>query len=531
MASRRLALAPAPSRTLHSPADPAPQRRGTPHTGAVSEAPLRRVGWLGARYRPALLAAACGLVALGAGALFPVDPKMGIAVLLGAATVVVVLVRPIVGGLLLVGLVPATSGFASGFPVAHVRISEALVGAVGVTLIAFVRRHDAVPWQALDWVLLAYGMCWAAMGVVAAKSLGQHLSLEQWGTVFGQLQFFLIYRGVRIAVRTAEERRMAIWALVVAGVPVALLAVLQETKAPGIASLLARLTGGLTGGSVGTGTSGPLIRVTGPFVNWAALAGFLLPVVLVVVALAVSGVPLARRPWFVGAGVLAAVALALTLEQSAILCVLVGVVVLVARCEQRARLMRWVVAGLVVVALVAGPFLVARLFQELGGGAGTGRVGWVPQTLGFRWGVWTRQYLPAIGARPLTGYGVVLPSSIHWAWPESQYISFLMEGGVPMLAMFAVLAWSMLDGARAAARSPDAVRRALGLASVITVVAMVVMNATWPFLSNGGMPQALWALMALAVPDTLGDRARAAAPGWELLHPAPGPSSSARVLT
>lgn len=498
MATRRLAFPSAPPRTAGAVAAAAPlppaHERG---------AALERSGWLAARYRPVVLAAACALTALVAGVLVPVRPKEGLALLAGAAVVTAVLLRPVAGGLLLVAVVPATSGFATGFPVAHVRISEALVGVVGLTLVVFVRRAEAVPWKTLDWALLGYGLCWAGMGVVADVSLGEHLTLDLWGTVLGQLQFFLIYRGVRIAVRTRAERRLATGALVLSSLPVAALAVLQEAKAPGVASLLHHLTGGLTGGSLASARSGSLLRVTGPFVNWAALAGYLLPVVLVAIALLVSERDLAHRRWFVAAGALGALALALTLEQSAVVCLVVGAVVLVRRHDPDGRLMRWVAVGVVLVALVAGPFLLARLLHELGGSAGTGRIGWVPQTVSFRWSVWTRQYLPAVGARPLTGYGVVLPGSIHWPWPESQYVSFLVEGGVPMLAAFGVLAWAMADAARAAARRGDAAERAVGLAALVAVVAMVVMDAMWPFLSNGGMPQVLWALLALTAPASL----------------------------
>jgi hypothetical protein len=459
-------------------------------------------GWLAARPRPVLLTLACAAVALAAGTFAPSRPRDALAIVVGAALVALVLLRPLVGALLLVVVVPITSGFATGFPVAHVRISEALIGLVGLTLIGFVRRCDVVPWGILDWVLLAYGLCWAAFGVLAAVSLHEHLSIDEWGTVFGQLQFFLVYRGVRVAVRTAGERRIAVGALLLASLPVSLLAVLQEVRAPGVPRLIARLTGGVTGGSAATGLSS-VHRATGPFVNWAALAGYLLPVVLVLVALALARTEVRNRRWFVATAILAAVALAVTIEQSAIVCVLFGVLLLVWRYDRDGRLKRLTIAGIVVVVLAASPFLVSRLLHELGTSAGTGRIGWVPETLSFRWSVWTRQYLPAIGARPLSGYGVVLPSSIHWAWPESQYISFLVEGGVPMLAMFGVLAWTMVDGARAAARSRDPFEQALGRALVIAVASMVIVDAVWPFLSNGGMPQVLWGLMALTVPGIL----------------------------
>jgi len=468
---------------------------GADGLAAVTPAP----GWFSSRPRPLMLAGACATVALAAGALAPSKPRDAIGLLLAVAMVVAVLVRPLIGAVLLVALVPVTSGLASGFPVSHVRLSEVVIGAVGVTLIISARRRDAVPWRTLDWLLLSYGLCWAFLGAAADVSLGQHLSIDDWGTVLGQLQFFLVYRGVRVAVRSEKERHLAIGALILASVPAAVLAILQETRAPTIGSFITKITGGPTGGTT-AGSTGGLLRATGPFDNWAALAGYLLPVLLVLVALAMARTQVLHRRWYVGAGVLAAIALALTDEQSAIVCLIVGLVVLVRYYDHDGRVTRWVLVGVAVVVVVASPVLVTRLVHELSGSPGTGRIPWVPQTLSFRWSVWTKQYLPAIGARPLTGYGMVLPSSISWAYPESQYISFLIEGGLPMLAVFAALAWAMLSASVSATRSVDPFVRALGLALTIAVASMVVMNFTWPFLSNGGMPQVLWGLMALTVP-------------------------------
>jgi hypothetical protein len=475
--------------------------------------PSRSAGWLSIRYRPYVLGTGSGILALVAGALVSSRPKDAVALLLGAAVIAAVLVRPFVGALLLAVVVPMTSGLASGFPVPHVRLSEALIGVVGLTLIVGAQRRDAVAWQTLDWVLLAYGLCWAFFGVLADVSLRQHLTIDEWGTVLGQLQFFLVYRGVRIAVRDARQRRLAVAAAVIGTVPVALLAMIQEVRAPGVAALISKITGGLTGGSVGGTATGSLLRATGPFNNWAALAGYLLPVVLVVVVLALARSQVPARRWFVGAGVLAAIALALTIEQSAIACAIVGVAVLVRRYDQGGRLTRWVLAGVAVAILAASPLLVSRLVHELAASPGTGRIAWVPQTVSFRWSVWTKQYLPAIGARPLTGYGVALPPSISWPYPESQYVSFLVEGGVPMLLMFAALVWAMFGGTLAAARSTDRAERALGLALTTGIVAMLVLNLFWPFLSNGGMPQILWALMALTVPR-VARQPESVAVGW-----------------
>jgi O-antigen ligase len=154
----------------------------------------------------------------------------------------------------------------------------------------------------------------------------------------------------------------------------------------------------------------------------------------------------------------------------------------------------------VVGALVAAPFIAPRLQAEFSSSAGSARHAGVPQTLAFRFDVWTEQYVPAIEARPLTGYGTKLPSSIAWPYPESQYIAFLIEGGVPLLVLFAALGRAMLRRSREATRSSDPFEQALGRAAVIVVGAMLVMNLIWPFLSNGGLPQVLWCLLAVAVP-------------------------------
>ena len=54
-----------------------------------------------------------------------------------------------------------------------------------------------------------------------------------------------------------------------------------------------------------------------------------------------------------------------------------------------------------------------------------------------------------------------------------------------------------LGEARRGSRSEDPVDRALGQGLRVAVLAMVIVNSIWPFLSNGGEPQVLWVLFAL----------------------------------
>ncbi|MHB1585402.1 MAG: O-antigen ligase family protein [Acidimicrobiales bacterium] len=487
--------------------------------GEVEPAP--RLGiWLTSKPRTASLGIAGAVLALLAGVLGVTNLKMGVAVVAGVGLVLAVLLRPFFGALVLAGLVPIVSGFTPGLPIPYLRLSEALIGAVGLTLLVSTRREDAVPWGVLDWLLLGYGLAWAFFGTFDALRLHEHMALSDWGTVLGQLQFFLVYRGVRLGLRNEAERRIALRVVLAASVPVAVLAILQQVHAPGITSMLNKLTG-----TTATATSTvSLLRAGSVFVNWASLAGYLFPLLLVMGALWLGGVTTGRRWWTLVVVALAAIGLALTAELSAISCLIVCTLVLGGLYGQGRRILRIVGIGLLVGAVLVGPFLATRLNNELSRSAGSSRSAGVPQTLQYRMNVWTGQYFPAIGAAPLTGYGVILPSSISWPYPESQYVACLIDGGVPLLLAFGALMWGMVDQTRRWSRSHDPFDAALGKALFLTVAALIAMDLIWPYLTNAGLPQVLWALFAIAAPRRrVGDLAD--------LGVAPGPLRVGRQRT
>jgi hypothetical protein len=448
--------------------------------------------WFTSRPRSGQITVVGVIVALGLGWLAITDPKYAVAVAAGIALIALVLVRPMVGALGLVALVPALSGVLPGFPVPNIRISELLIGTVGVTLLVVARRSAAEPWGLLDWALLAYGTLWTFDGVLGAVVGHEHLTIGGWGTVAGQLQFFLLYRSLKVTLRTAERRHLALRVLYVSSGLIALLAILQEAHVPGVISLIFTLTG-----SASAGGSGGIIRATSLFVNWAALAGYLLPLVLIALCLGLSDTLRTYRKSQLTLGLILVLGLFVTAELSVIVCVLIGACVLGVRYGRGKVMLRWLGVGLIVVLVGAGGLLGKRLESQFSVNAGTGRSALVPQTLSFRWTVWTKQYIPAAEEKPFTGYGVELPSSIQWLFPESQYITFLIQGGLPLLGMFAVLFWAMLRAARRARQSEDPVDRALGEGLSVAVVALAIINLIWPYLSNGGMPQMLWCLFAL----------------------------------
>ncbi len=429
-------------------------------------------------------------VALGAHNL-----RFGIGFVLCLALVGAVLIRPVLGGLVLVGLVPTLSGLAPGILVPNVRLSEALIGVIGLTVLLGTRRLAAVRWGMLEWLLLAYGLVWALFGLYDAITLGQHLSVSALGSLIGQLQFFLLYRTVRVTLRTPRQRRVGLGVLLFATIPMAILAMLQEVGFGGLRTSLWNITGNTSP----LQTSG-IIRATGLFGNWASLAGYFFPILLVLVALALAGRLKHHRKLLVGLSAAMVIGLLLTAELSVIVCLVLGVFVLGVQYKRFGKMMVWVVVGAAVSLCVVGPVIAQRLDNQFGYVAGSSKSSLEPQTVAFRQNVWTTQYLPAVAERPLSGYGLELPSTISWPYPESQYIEYLIEGGYPLLIVYLCLLWGMFNQARRASRSRDPVEQAIGRTLVVCVLTLLLLGVIWPFVSNGGLPQVLWCLFALAAP-------------------------------
>ncbi len=455
---------------------------------------LRPKGWIAEHSADAKLLFCAVVLPLLAVVLSAYKLKYGIAFVGGIALVSVVLSWPTLGGYLLVALVPSLSGLEPGFPVPNVRVSEALIGVVGLTLLVATRRLAALRWGLLEWLLLAYGVLWAALGAYDNFALGQHLTLSQWGTLIGQLQFFLLYRAVRVTLRTEHQRKTGVMVLFVTAIPMTLLAILQEANVGGIRTMLWTITGGGSGLQTSS-----IIRATGPFANWAQLAGFLFPMLILLTALALGGQLKHRRRAAIALAGLLLVGLLLTAELSVLLCLVLGVFVLGSGYRRFVRVMAWIALAAAISVVVVGPVLGQRLTEQFGVQAGSSK-GYQPQTVNFREQVWTQQYLPAIAQRPLAGYGEKLPASVSWPYPESQYIAIMIEGGYPMLLMYLILLWGMFDRARRAARSPDPFDQALGRSLAVCTLSLLLLGIIWPFLSNGGFPQVLWCLFALAEP-------------------------------
>jgi hypothetical protein len=465
-----------------------------------SEPAETTTAWLLARPRPGLLMATSVVGAAMIGAAVARKPLDGLALFLGLIVATVVATRPAFGAYLLVLVVPVTSGFQKGFPIPNVNLSEALIAVVGIILLLVAPRRAEFRWRLFDWMLFTFCGSWLVLGLLDAFSLHTGLSYATIDPLIGPFQFLILYRAIAVSLPQKAEQRTAISCLLLASLPVDLLAYLQQTGSPAVNRAIAQVTGG---GVFQSYAYSVFARATGPFPHWTPLAGYLLVILLVGFACLLFEVelPISRRAVAIVL-ILAAVSLILTAEISAMAGAIGGAVLLGVWAGRQKQMVRWLITGVIIAAVFGGSYFAKRLDNEFATSAGSSRSHLVPQTVSFRWQIWTGQYLPAIAERPLTGWGQVLPDTITWPFTESQYVTMLMAGGVPLLIVFGSEMVALYGLSRRQARRTDledpATPAALGNAVAALVVVLVPMDVIYPYMTSGGLPEPLFVAAGIA---------------------------------
>ena len=433
-------------------------------------------------------AVAMVLVAAGAG----ISPLIAVGLIAVIAVAFAVALNEMIGLALLAALAPATAGLARGIPIPGLRLSEALIGGVGVILLVSARRF--VRWTPLDWLALLYALGTLCLGAWDLLSQGQRISQSELDTLLGPLQFLLLYRATAVTARTPERRRAALRLMLWASVPVAVLAIGQQFNFPGVRSLLVTLTQN----DVYSATNSTA-RVTGPFPLWHNLAGYLLLYLFTIAALLLRGVPdVMRRGFLIAIAVIDTIALIETLSLAPIIALVAGVAILGIYYKGVSRVMVGLAVVVVAGLLVFGARIDARFTQEYGRAPGTQGSALVPQTIQYRFDLWSTELIPALKGHVTTGFGPSLPPQFaNFPYTESLYINLLYRGGVVLVAIFLALAFAMVAaGIRCPARSRPAPTGA-GSHDRPGRGALLVIGLIESYFTDDGPPQVLWMLLGL----------------------------------
>jgi hypothetical protein len=442
---------------------------------------------------PALLGGLGLIAALALGLAAGYSPLYGAALLFACAGAAAVAVWPSLGLFVLVGIVPAVSGLRRGFPVPGFRLSELLIAGTSVVLLVVARR--GARWTAFDWIAVVYGLAMFIDGLIDGVSGTSPLSTAAIDAIISPLQFLLLYRAVRVTVQDDDQRRRCVWLILGFGMAVALLALLQ-TASGGVSSAL----GGITDTSNGLGqTSAEVVgRATGPFGHWQTLAGYLTTNILLGAAVFFASWADRRRWILILILLVDSAGLIVTVSLGPIIGTVMGVCALAIWSRRGTRPVIGIAAACGVLGLTFEPLLSHRVHSQLATTVTDTYPAWVPQTLGYRYTLWTTVNIPSLSGHWLTGYGGVLPASFaNFPFTESLYFDLLFRGGLILLAAYLLLQYVWISGSLRAARSSSPVISSIARASAVALIIFLPLNMIESYFLGSGVPHVLWSLAGL----------------------------------
>ena len=312
-------------------------------------------------------------------------------------------------------------------------------------------------------------------------------------SIAGPLQFFLLFRSVRLLLSWFPVERLLLKIVLWSGVGMTVIAALQYVLPP------ARPTINSLVGIDPFATPGytAVTRATVLFTNWHLLAGYETVILFIAAALVLSqsDVLSHRALYFIIGMSVVGILLTLTatdIAGAAFGCLLIGI-----RSGRSSVVLRRFLPLAVVAGLAFSPLIASRIRAETYRQPGSARSTFLPETLAFRAQVWDHQYLPVIKSHLSTGYGPTTPPSITWPFSESLYLTLLLRGGAGLLAAYLALMFVMASVAERRYHERG-LGSPLGLALWALIVMLLPMQILFPYFVTAGLPHLFWILAAMA---------------------------------
>jgi hypothetical protein len=445
----------------------------------------------------------CLVGAVGIGVASTLFPLQALVVLLVLLVVAAVWRWPALAAYLVVGLTPLTAGINRGSALPLLRPNEAIDLLVGVALVArgLCRlRSGELPrlrLGAVEVALLLLAVCSSLVPLAWMAVRQQPITSDDLLYALVLWKYLGLYALIRLSVSTAQGVRRCLWISVGAASVVAVLAILQSLGLFGVPRLLADYYApyGYTDAYSARGSSTlglPAATADLMIFNLAIVTGFWLRY---------------HRHRLLLAGV-AALLIVATLsagEFSSAIGLLCGLACIIA-VTNSARLLKFALPAALLAVLVLQPVITTRLsgFQSVSGlpVSWTGRL----QNLdSYFWPQLFSNWNFVLGVRPSARIAVSTQGT-GYVWIESGYTWLLWGGGLPLLGSFVFFVAAAAKRGWQAARSNLGAVSIAGTAAFVAVLVVTVMMIFDPHLTYRGSADAMFILLALAVPVRRGSR-------------------------
>jgi hypothetical protein len=431
-----------------------------------------------------------------------VSPLLAIVAVFAIGAAIVSLQHPVVLPYVMIAAVTLTSGIVRGKLFPMLRPNElALVLAIGVAVVVLLAsryRRLITPGQIptiMGFLVLVLGT--TVIPVVSYTIRGHQITTDHILDLVAPFQYYLLFwLFVILPQNETDRRRLLVWMLICS----ALVAVVGLLQAAGIGAIKNLLATWYASSHNEASLESRVGRITSLMGAWNAL-GILMMATLIIgwamlpnvahqttryvvwACLGLCGICLLASGSFAGIGLTVAGIMMLELLEK--------------RVWQSIKRLFPIVLAMGVFFVVLQPLLMplvaARLEYQFGHGS------WVPETLEYRFWIWTDVFWPHIVAHPIWGAYLDAPDYFAWKVPESQYISLLFRFGI--VGMVAHLLWVaiVLRWLHRRFTASQGLSRAIAASAFSILVMMSIAGLTNAVFYFSGAADFMWILFGLVV--------------------------------
>lgn len=248
--------------------------------------------------------------------------------------------------------------------------------------------------------------------------------------------------------------------------------------------------------------SGGYVRATGLIGHWTGVGFYFTVVIAIICVLTLINNQAGRKPLpglLVVLGLSASVGILTTLTFAVIATSLVIVAVTAIKLNVRVGGVAATGAAILVLFALFGDMLEERVRQQQMRSAAT-LPSWVPNTIAYRWQIWTEQTIPAISDRLTWGWGTnvysptnpsrIRPTGLLWLSPESQWFAILISFGVVAALCFIVLCYAILRSLIKISKKENG--GSVVMPFVALMVCVILTSTIVSVFTNRGFPAIFW---------------------------------------